>query len=280
VVAAGGFEANRTWMRRYWGDAADNFAIRGTPLNDGLVLDRLFAHGAAPVADPTRFHAIAVDARAPMYDAGILSRLDAIPYGIVVNQEGRRFYDEGEDIWPKRYAIWGRLIAEQPGQAAYVLFDAKSADAFIPPLHPPISGATIVELAAALGLDGDAVERTVATFNRHVIEGTFRNGEPDDCRTEGLEPAKSHWARRLDAPPFYAFPLRTGITFTYHGVQIDAGGRVIGAEGPFENLYAAGEIMAGNILTRGYLAGIGMTIGSVFGRHAGRRAVLDREGRG
>lgn len=272
VVAAGGFEANREWMRRYWGDAADNFAVRGTRLNDGLVLRRLFDHGARPVADPTRFHAIAVDARAPMYDAGILSRLDAIPYGIVVNRDAHRFYDEGEDIWPKRYAIWGRMVAEQPGQAAYSILDAKAIDAFIPPLYPPIEGRTIGELALAVGLDAAELTTTIATFNEHVSPGTFRDGELDDCRTVDLRPAKSHWARPIDTPPFYAFPLRPGITFTYHGVRIDPSARVVADQGPFENLYAAGEIMAGNILTRGYLAGIGMTVGSVFGRHAGTHA--------
>lgn len=276
VVASGGFEANLKWMRRYWGDAADNFIVRGTPLNDGLVLERLFAHGASPVADPTRFHAIAVDARAPVYDAGILSRIDAVPNGIVVNRSGQRFYDEGEDMWPKRYAIWGRLIAEQPGQAAWVMFDARANDSFIPPLYPPIEAPTIESLAAELGLDPEEVGRTVATYNNHVVDGTFVEGELDDCRTEGLVPPKSHWARRIDSAPFYAFPLRPGITFTYHGVKVDHHGRIIGEKGPFENLYAAGEIMAGNVLTRGYLAGIGMTIGSVYGRLAGRSAVVDR----
>ena len=276
VVAAGGFEANHAWMRRFWGAAADNFTIRGSPLNDGLVLEALFAHGARPVADPTRFHAIAVDARAPRYDAGILSRLDAIPYGIVINRAGQRFYDEGEEMWPKRYAIWGRLLAEQPEQLGYVLLDSTMMDAFIPPMFPPVSGRTISELAEALGLDPPTVSETVSTFNRHVVDGTFDPNALDDCRTIDLVPPKSHWARRLDVPPFYAFPLRPGVTFTYHGVRVDLASRVIGEQGPFENLFAAGEIMAGNILTRGYLAGIGMTIGSVFGRLAGRQAAFRR----
>ena len=273
VVASGGFEANRGWMREYWGEAADNFMVRGTPLNDGLVLRRLLDHGARTIGDPTRFHAIAVDARGPREDGGIVTRLDAIPFGICVNQEGRRFYDEGEDIWPKRYAIWGRLIAEQPGQIAYVLLDAKSIDAFMPPLYPPLEAGSIGELAAQVHIDPAVLEGTVDTFNAHVQPGgTFVKEELDDCRTSGLEPAKSHWARRIDTPPYYAFPLNVGVTFTYHGLRIDGSAHVLGENGPFENLYAAGEIMAGNILTRGYLAGIGMTIGSVFGRLAGQQA--------
>jgi tricarballylate dehydrogenase len=273
VAASGGFEANRDWLRRYWGDAADNFTVRGSPLNDGLVLRRLLDHGATSVGDPSRFHAIAVDARAPREDAGILSRLDAIPFGIVVNREGRRIYDEGEDIWPKRYAIWGRLIAEQPDQIAYVILDAKAMDEFMATLYPPIEASTIGELGDSLGLAPTALVEAVETFNRHVAPGgTFSPTELDDCRTVGLAPPKSHWARPIDTPPFSAFPLRPGITFTYHGLRVDASARVLGEGGPYANLFAAGEIMAGNILTRGYLAGIGMTIGSVFGRLAGREA--------
>src|SRR5579863_9406407 len=128
VIAAGGFEANIEWLKRYWGDAADNFLVRGTPFNDGTMLATLLAKDARQIGDPKAFHAIAVDGRAPKFDGGIVTRLDSIPFGVVVNRLGRRFYDEGEDIWPKRYAIWGRLIAEQPGQIAYSIVDAKTID--------------------------------------------------------------------------------------------------------------------------------------------------------
>src|SRR5260221_8545970 len=119
VVAAGGYEANIEWLKRHWGDAADNFIIRGTPYNDGMLLAALLKKGAKAIGDPKGFHAIAVDARAPKFDGGIVTRLDAIPFGIVVNQLARRFYDEGEKIWPKRYAIWGGVIAAHPGQLAF-----------------------------------------------------------------------------------------------------------------------------------------------------------------
>ena len=118
VVASGGFEANISWLKEYWGDAADNFIIRGTPHNQGTMLKQLLQHGAKPVGDPRGCHAVALDARAPKFDGGIVTRLDSVPFGIVVNKEVKRFYDEGEDFWPKRYAIWGRLIAEQPEQIA------------------------------------------------------------------------------------------------------------------------------------------------------------------
>jgi tricarballylate dehydrogenase len=273
VAASGGFESNLEWLSEYWGDAVDNFVIRGTPHNRGTVLRLLTERGASAVGDPRQCHAIAVDARAPRFDGGIVTRLDCIPFGIVVNRDARRFYDEGELFWPQRYAIWGRLVAGQPEQTAYAIFDAQSVLRFMPSLYPPIVAATIGELAGALSLDPAQLETTVRDFNAAVRDGTFDARALDDCRTEGLTPPKSHWATRLDQPPFYAYPLRPGITFTYYGLRVDDHARVQMAEGgAAENIFAAGEIMAGNILTRGYLAGIGMTIGSVFGRLAGNEA--------
>jgi tricarballylate dehydrogenase len=273
VVAAGGFEANLSWLRDAWGDAADNFIVRGTPFNKGGPLHILLDAGARPVGDPRECHAVAVDARAPRFDGGIVTRIDAVPLGIAVNQYAQRFYDEGEDFWPARYAIWGKLVARQPGQIAYSIVDAKVAGTFIPSAFPPIVAGSIRELAARLELDGDALERTVSTFNDHVRPGTFVSTILDDCRTVGITPEKTHWAQRIDTPPFSAYPLRPGITFTYLGVAVDECARVIGAGGePFANVYAAGEIMAGNVLRSGYLAGFGMTIGHVFGRISGESA--------
>jgi len=277
VVAAGGFEANVAWLREIWGDAADNFIIRGTPYNRGTVLKLLLDAGAQSVGDPRECHAIAVDARAPRFDGGIVTRLDSLPLGIVVNKHGDRFYDEGEDAWPKRYAIWGRLIARQPDQIAFSIVDAKVVGTFMPSVFPPVAASSIRELAMALGLAADRLEETVAAFNRAVLPGSFDHTTLDDCRTEGVVPSKSHWAQRLDTPPFWGYPLRPGITFTYLGVKVDASARVLMANGePARNIYAAGEIMAGNILRHGYIAGIGMTIGTVFGRIAGEQAAANR----
>lgn len=273
VAAAGGFEANIAWLKEYWGDAAENFLIRGSPYNRGTVLKLLLEKGVQEVGDPTQCHAVAIDARAPRFDGGIITRLDCVVFGIVVNKEGRRFYDEGEDVWPKRYAIWGRLVAGQPGQIAYIVFDASSLTLFMPSLFPPIAAPTIRALAGALGLDEDALEETVAGFNEAVRPGTFNPTELDDCRTEGLTPPKTHWARRIETPPFYAYPVRPGITFTYLGTRVNREARMVMRSGaPASNMFAAGEIMAGNVLGRGYAAGVGMTIGGVFGRVAGREA--------
>jgi tricarballylate dehydrogenase len=274
VIAAGGFEANLEWLRRFWGDAADNFVIRGTPYNDGTMLANLLERGAKPIGDPKEFHAVAVDARAPKYDGGIVTRLDAIPFGIVVNRLGRRFYDEGERLWPKRYAIWGRLIAEQPGQLAYCVVDSKTIGCFLPPMYKALQADSLESLAHALQLDPTVFVETIQEYNRATAGNTsFRMEVLDGTCTRGLHPPKSNWAVPIDRPPYYGLPMRPGITFTYMGVAVDEQARVLDKRGhPFTNVYAAGEIMAGNILTKGYVAGFGLTIGSVFGQIAGREA--------
>jgi tricarballylate dehydrogenase len=276
VTACGGFEANFEWLKKYWGPPADNFLIRGTPYNRGTVLKILLDKGVEEIGDPTQCHAVAIDARAPKYDGGIITRLDCVVFGIVVNRNAQRFYDEGEDVWPKRYAIWGRLVAGQPDQIAYIIFDASSRHMFMPSLYPAIEAPTIRELAAKFELDPDAFETTVNAFNAAVRPGTFDHTILDDCRTEGLTPPKTHWARRIEKAPFYGYPVRPGITFTYLGTRVNKDARMLMKDGkPSANMFAAGEIMAGNVLGRGYAAGIGMTIGSVFGRIAGREAAAN-----
>jgi tricarballylate dehydrogenase len=273
VVSSGGFQANIDWLREYWGDAADNFRIRGTPYAKGVMLKDLLAQGVQPIGDPTQFHAVAIDARAPQFDGGIVTRLDCIPFSIVVNSQARRFYDEGEDVWPKRYAIWGRLVAQQEGQIAWSIIDQKSANLFMPSVYPAIRADSIGELADKIGLDRAALEKTVADYNAAVVPGAFDSQKLDGCHTEGLDPPKTNWARKLDTPPFLCYPHRPGITFTYLGVKVDEQARVIMADGkPTANLFASGEIMAGSILGKGYLAGFGMTIGTVFGQIAGQEA--------
>ncbi|KRR30518.1 FAD-dependent tricarballylate dehydrogenase TcuA [Bradyrhizobium retamae] len=273
VAAAGGFEANIEWLKEYWGEAADNFLIRGTPYNRGSILKMLLDKGVQDIGDPTQCHAVAIDARAPKFDGGIITRHDSVVFGIVVNKHAQRFYDEGEDIWPKRYAIWGRLVAAQPDQIAYIIFDASVRNSFMPTLFPPIEGGSIAELATKLELDPAALEKTIAEFNAAVRSGTFDHTILDDCRTEGITPPKTHWARRIETPPYLAYPVRPGITFTYLGTRVNRQARMVMKDGkPSANMFAAGEIMAGNVLGKGYAAGIGMTIGSVFGRVAGREA--------
>lgn len=273
VIAAGGFESNFAWLREAWGEAADNFIIRGTPYNTGTLLRLMLDAGAESVGDARECHAVAVDARAPTFDGGIVTRLDCVSLGIAVNKHGERFYDEGEDFWPKRYATWGSLVAKQPDQIAFSILDSKVADKFMPSVFPPMAANSIPELAVLLNLSPDRLRATVDAFNAAVRPGTFDHAVLDDCRTEGLTPEKTHWAQPIDAPPFWGYPLRPGITFTFLGLKVDDRAQVLMRGGePAANIYAAGEVMAGNILRKGYVAGVGMTIGTVFGRIAGEEA--------
>ena len=279
VLAAGGFESNRDWLREAWGQnergewPAENFLIRGTRFNQGTLLKHLLDdHGADRIGDPTQAHMVAIDARAPLYDGGICTRIDCVSLGVVVNRDGQRFYDEGEDFWPKRYAIWGRLVAQQPGQIGYSIIDSKAIGRFMPPVFPGVVADTLPELAQKLGLPVETFMQTLNDYNAACREGTFDHTALDDCHTEGVTPAKTHWARRIDTGPFYAYAVRPGVTFTYLGLKTDDTAAVRFNDTPSPNLFVAGEMMAGNVLGKGYTAGVGMSIGTAFGRIAGTNA--------
>ncbi|MCY1257927.1 Fumarate reductase flavoprotein subunit [compost metagenome] len=280
VMAAGGFESNREWLREAWGQnergewPADNFLIRGTRFNQGVLLRHMIDAGADTIGDPSQSHCVAIDARAPLYDGGICTRIDCVSLGIVVNRDAVRFYDEGEDFWPKRYAIWGRLVAQQPGQIGYSIIDSKAIGRFMPPVFPGEKADTLPELARKLGLPEVQFARTVQDYNAACRFGTFDHTALDDCHTEGLAPAKTHWARPLDQAPFYGYALRPGITFTYLGLKVNDRGQVHFGGKPSGNLFVAGEMMAGNVLGKGYTAGVGMSIGTAFGRIAGTQAAF------
>ena len=192
----------------------------------------------------------------------------------MVNAAGQRFYDEGEELWPKRYAIWGRNIAGQPGQIAYSLWDAKVRRT-VPAARCTARPRRRLDRRARrpLGLDAHAVAPRSTEFNAAVTPGgTFDPPRLDDCATEGLHPPKSHWARRIDTPALLRDrACGPGSPSPTSASPSTEQARVLRADGrPFANVFAAGEIMSGNILSTGYLAGFGLTIGSVWGRIAGR----------
>jgi len=278
VLAAGGFESNREWLRSAWGQneqgdwPADNFLIRGTRFNQGVLLKFMQQAGADMVGDPSQSHCVAIDARAPLYDGGICTRVDCVSLGIMLNRNAERFYDEGEDFWPKRYAIWGRLVAQQPQQIGYSIIDSKAIGRFMPPVFPGNKANTLPELARQLGLDEARFVDTIQRYNAACQAGQFDHTVLDNCHTKDLTPPKSHWALPLDTPPYYGYALRPGITFTYLGLKTNADAAVHFAGQPSPNLFVAGEMMAGNVLGKGYVAGIGMAIGTAFGRIAGSRA--------
>jgi len=280
VLGCGGFESDRNWLREAWGQnalgewPADNFLIRGTRYNMGVMLKVMMREGADTMGDPTQAHCVAIDARSPLYDGGICTRIDCVSLGIVVNREAKRFYDEGEDFWPKRYALWGRLVALQPGQIAYSIIDAKSVGRFMPAVFDNIKADTLPELANKLGLDPEVFMQTIKEFNAACQPGTFDHTIQDDCHTQGLTPEKTHWALPIEIGPFFGYPVRPGVTFTYFGLSTDEKASVFFDGQASPNMYAAGEINAGNVLGKGYTAGVGMSIGTAFGRIAGTQAAL------
>jgi tricarballylate dehydrogenase len=271
VLCAGGHQANLGWLRESFGAAADGFMIRGTPYVTGSVLRLLLDAGVRPVGDPAHCHMVAVDARGPKFDGGIVTRITAIPHGIVVDRDGRRFHDEGEDARKTHYARWGARIADCPGQIAFLIMDAKGLSRALPTALPPIQADTVAGLATALGLDPAALQATIRDFNAAIAAA---DDVPLIARcTTGLTPPKSHAAVALTVPPFAAYPMRPGVTFTLFGVAVDDHMRVVKNDGrSANNVFAAGMIMAANVLGDGYLAGLGVALSTVFGRLAGEEA--------
>ena len=193
------------------------------------------------------------------------------PQGIVVDRGGERFHDEGEDARKTHFARWGARIAECPDQIAYLILDANGLRRSLPTALAPVRADSIQGLATALGLDPAALETTIREFNG----STDPNGDTplNERKTQGLTPPKTRVAVALTTPPFVAYPLRPGVTFTHFGVAVDDHLRVMRSNGTVaRNVFAAGMIMAANVLGEGYLAGLGVTLATVFGRLAGEAA--------
>ncbi len=277
IVCSGGHQANLGWLRENFGPAADNFMIRGTPYDTGSVLRLLLDAGARPIGDPKHAHIVAVDARGPKFDGGIVTRITAIPHGIVVDSRAKRFHDEGEDARKTHFARWGARIAECEGQIAYLILDAKGDGRALPTALAPIRADSIAGLATSLGLEPSTLDSTVNAFNAAAIDG---DAVPfNERRTTGLSPPKSRGAVALTVPPFAAYPLRPGVTFTHYGVAVDDHLRVMKNDGnPMQNVFAAGMVMAANVLGNGYLAGLGVSLSAVFGRLAGEEAARQARG--
>jgi tricarballylate dehydrogenase len=271
VICSGGHQANLDWLRESFGAAVDGFMIRGAPYVTGWPLRLLLDSSAKPVGDPTRCHMVAVDARGPRFDGGIVTRITAIPHGIVVDHDGRRFHDEGQDARKTHFAQWGARIADCPGQIAYLILDAKGLARALPTALPPVKADTVRELATEIGLDPATLENTIQEFNAAIT--STGDMSPAECRTAGLDPPKSRGATPIAVAPFAAYPMRPGVTFTHFGVAVDDHMHVITKDGgSLSSVFAAGMIMAANVLGEGYLAGLGVTLCAVFGRLAGEEA--------
>jgi tricarballylate dehydrogenase len=270
VACSGGAHADRDFLRKHLGVAADHIVIRGNPHATGSVLRKLLDAGARETGDGASAHLVAVDARGPKTDGGIVTRVECIPQGIVVDRNGERFADEGGDLARTHYARWGERLLHAPDGAAFVILDSAGLSHTTPMALEPVFADTVGDLARALGLPAAQLEHTVATFNAATTRG---HAEQGGRRTIGLDPPKSAGAIPLVAPPFAGVPMRPGLTFIRYGVAVDISLRVMTRDGePMPNVFAAGMIMAANVMPHSYLAGLAVGMCAVFGRRAGAQA--------
>ena len=282
ILACGGFEANPEWRTRYLGPGWELAKVRGTRHNLGEGLKMALDIGACPYGNWSGRHAVSWERHAPEF--GIVEKSHdpyrhSYPFSLMINAEGKRFVDEGQDFYNYTYAKYGAEVLKQTGQYAYQVFDAKTK----PLLKKEYGGRnvtkfvanTLEELAEKLeGVDPQAFLKTVREFNAAVkTDMPFNNAIRDGRCTVGLELNKSNWANPLDTPPYEAYGVTCGITFTFGGLRIDhENGQVLDlGYNPIPGLYAAGE-MVGGIFYFNYPAGTGLVSGSVFGKIAGTGA--------
>jgi tricarballylate dehydrogenase len=274
VLAAGGFEANPEMRARYLGPGWDLVKVRGSRYNSGESLNFALASGAQPTGHWSGCHAVLVDAQAPDVEAAYEHRY-SYPYGLMVDINGKRFVDEGEDFFSYTYAKCGREVLRLPWRTAYQIFDSKTRPLLRTEYNrgSHVSADTIEALAKKLpGLDWENVVKTVNDFNGAVNDVPFDPSKRDGKSTVGITPVKSNWAQRLDTPPYYAFPVTCGITFTFGGIGITEKGEVLDTSGNVINgLFAAGEITGGSFY-HNYPGGSGLMKGAVFGKLAGTGA--------
>ena len=281
VLASGGFEANTEWRTRYLGPGWDLAPVRGTRFNTGDGIRMALDIGAMSTGNWSGCHAVGWDRNAPPFGdlaVGDGFQKHSYPFGIMVNATGRRFVDEGADFRNYTYAKYGHEVLAQPGQFAWQVFDAKVTDLLRDEYRirqvTKVTADTIEELAGKLDdVDGGAFVREVEAFNAAVrTDVPFDPSVKDGRCTEGLEVPKSHWAQTIDTPPFEAYAITCGITFTFGGLKITTEGHVVDDDGlPIPGLYAAGELVGG-LFYFNYPGGTGLMSGAVFGRAAGSSA--------
>ncbi|KAK7887526.1 hypothetical protein LTR67_009946 [Exophiala xenobiotica] len=284
ILACGGFSANPAMRRQYLGEGWDLVTVRGTKHNTGTMLRRAIDAGARPVGHWGAAHASPQDINAP--PAGDITKTPVIPrysytYGISVNIEGRRFFDEGEDTFALTYAKIGKMIGDQPQAIAYQIFDQQTLYLLQTRYSTgtPIVADTVRELAIKLKINPSVLEKTISDFNNACPDSaTFDPQHLDGlCTNSSLSLPKSNWALPLNKGPFVAYGVTCGITFTYGGIASDTRARVLNNEGkPMPGLYCAGEI-AGGVFYHNYAGGAGLTKGAVFGRIAGREAATQAQ---
>ncbi len=284
VLGCGGFEANPAMRNQHLGTGWDMSRVRGTKYNTGQGITMALDIGAQEFGHWSGAHASPIDADAGDYEAGFLDPANlknrthryAWTLGVMVNTNGRRFIDEGEDFHAFTYAKTGREIISQPGGVGYQIYDQKQKDALDRYRYDgatPVYGKTIRELAENLEINPDVLEQTIEEYNAAIQDGNaFNEVERDGRATKGLNPDKTNWAQRIDEPPYICYAAACGLTFTYGGLKINNRCQVLNRiDQPIKGLFAAGEL-TGGFFYYNYPSGSGMTRGAVTGRIAGGNA--------
>jgi tricarballylate dehydrogenase len=281
VLGCGGFEANAAWRAQYLGRPWDHAKVRGTPHNQADGLRMAFEIGAMPWGQWSGCHATPINAEAPAFgDRQLTDKTNRLsyPYGLMLNRLGLRFVDEGEDQALFTYAKFGGIILNQPGGVAYQIFDAK-VKALLEPRYStsdPVVAESLSELVRMLDCDHETAMRTIGEYNAAAGDGSFNPGDRDALATRGLALPKSNWVQKLDTPPFLAWPVTGGITFSFGGLKVNHRAQVVGTDWkPIAGLYTCGE-MVGGLFHHNYPGGSGLMSGAVFGRIAGANAARDR----
>ena len=285
VLACGGFEANEELRVHHLGADWRHAKVRGSRHNQGHGLAMATAVGAALAGKFDGCHATPMDRHMPNYGNPQMPHLErknyrkiSYPFGVMLNARGKRFVDEGVNFRNYTYAQYGRAILEQPGHFAWQIFDAQVLELLYEEYRvdfaSKVQADSLEQLVAQLdGVDGDAALATLKSYNAAVDRSTpFDPTIKDGRTTRGLAPEKTNWANPLTKPPFVAYPVTCGITFSYGGLKVSLAGEVLNnAEEPIDGLFACGELV-GDLFFEGYPGGSGLTSGGVFGRAAGRTA--------
>jgi tricarballylate dehydrogenase len=274
VLACGGFEGNPEMLSRYLGPRSVFLrpVCRGGHYNKGEGIRMALEIGAAPCGDYGSYHAEPIDPRSGLAEPSVF----IFPYGILVNEQGRRFTDEAPATVDTCYERVTREIFNQSNGIAYCILDARYQR--IPNYRlglrtdqPPIEGRTLKELASKLGIAAETLESTVAEYNQACRPGDYRPLVLDGLATQGIEPRKSNWAHPIDEPPYHAYPVISSNVFTFGGLKVDRNARVLNTQGdPIPGLYAAGEAVG--LYYRNYTGATSVLKGAVFGRFAGMDA--------
>jgi tricarballylate dehydrogenase len=275
ILCAGGFQANPEMRARYLGVNADLMKVRGSRHDTGEVLQMALALGCKASGHWQGAHATPIDATFPDVELSNKANRYGYTFGITVNSLGQRFFDEGEAHISYTYAKTGWAVLGEPGGVAYQIFDRKGAALQDPSYYQfaaPIEAATITELATKIGIEPAILNQTVDQFNSAVRDDVPFDATRTDGRcTEGITPSKSNWAARIDEPPFQAFPVTGGITFTFGGIEINSNAQVLNTSGQaVRGLFASGDIVG--LFFHNYPSCTGQTRNVVFSRLAGRNA--------